>query len=59
MARDTAASSTDYSAQSSAGESVGGVRRVQPAAEIVRELADGAERLLGRWTQPALESQRV
>jgi NAD(P)H-dependent flavin oxidoreductase YrpB (nitropropane dioxygenase family) len=32
-----------------AGESVGGVTRVQPAAEIVRELADGAERLLRRW----------
>jgi NAD(P)H-dependent flavin oxidoreductase YrpB (nitropropane dioxygenase family) len=29
-----------------AGESVGAVKRVQPAAEIVRELADGAERLL-------------
>ena len=32
-----------------AGESVGGVRRVQPAAEIVRELAVEAERLLRRW----------
>jgi len=32
-----------------AGESVGGVTRVQPAAEIVRELADEAERLLRRW----------
>jgi NAD(P)H-dependent flavin oxidoreductase YrpB (nitropropane dioxygenase family) len=29
-----------------AGEGVGAVRRVQPAAEIVRELAEGAERLL-------------
>ena len=33
-----------------AGESVSGVTRVQPAAEIVRELAEGAERLLRRWT---------
>src|SRR5215207_7326674 len=32
-----------------AGESVGGVTRIQPAAEIVRELADQAERLLRRW----------
>ena len=32
-----------------AGESVGGVRRVQPAAQIVRELAEEAERLLRRW----------
>jgi len=32
-----------------AGESVGGVRRIQPAAEIVRELAGEAERLLRRW----------
>lgn len=32
-----------------AGESVGGVTHVQPAAEIVRELADGAEALLRRW----------
>ena len=32
-----------------AGESVGGVTRVQPAAEIVRELAGDAERLLRRW----------
>ena len=31
------------------GESVGGVRRVQPAAAIVREVADEAERLLRRW----------
>jgi len=34
-----------------AGESVGAVQRVQPAAEIVRELADGAKQLLGRWTK--------
>lgn len=32
-----------------AGESVGAVRGVSPAADIVRELADGAERLLRRW----------
>ncbi len=32
-----------------AGQSVGAVRRVQPAAEIVRELVDGAERLLAAW----------
>lgn len=29
-----------------AGQSVGAVRRIQPAVEIVRELCDGAERLL-------------
>jgi len=33
-----------------AGESVGAVRSVRPAGEIVRELASGAERLLGAWT---------
>lgn len=33
-----------------AGESVGGVTSVQPAATIVRELAGEAERLLRRWT---------
>jgi nitronate monooxygenase len=32
-----------------AGESVGGVRRLQPAAEIVNELASEAEALLRRW----------
>lgn len=32
-----------------AGESVSGVRKVQPAAAIVRELADDAEQLLRRW----------
>ncbi|MBL8796454.1 MAG: nitronate monooxygenase, partial [Planctomycetia bacterium] len=32
-----------------AGESVGAVKRIQPAAEIVRELAEGAEQLLQRW----------
>jgi nitronate monooxygenase len=32
-----------------AGESVGGVTRIQPAGEIVRELAEEAERLLRRW----------
>lgn len=35
-----------------AGESVGRVERVQPAAEIVRELAAEAERLLRRWSDP-------
>jgi NAD(P)H-dependent flavin oxidoreductase YrpB (nitropropane dioxygenase family) len=33
-----------------AGESVGGVKRVQPAADIVTELAEEAETLLRRWT---------
>jgi hypothetical protein len=32
-----------------AGESVGAVTRVHSAAEVVRELADGAERLLRVW----------
>jgi NAD(P)H-dependent flavin oxidoreductase YrpB (nitropropane dioxygenase family) len=32
-----------------AGESVGAVIKVQPAAEIVRELVDGAEQCLRRW----------
>ncbi|GAB4336674.1 MAG: enoyl-[acyl-carrier-protein] reductase FabK [Dehalococcoidia bacterium] len=32
-----------------AGESAGAVRAVQPAAEIVAELAEGAEHLLRRW----------
>ena len=32
-----------------AGESVGAVKRVQPAAAIVRELAGEAEQLLRRW----------
>ncbi len=39
-----------------AGESVGAVHGVQPAAEIVHELADGAERLLieaARLVEPA------
>lgn len=35
-----------------AGESVGGVTRVQPAAAIVHELAGEAERLLRRWDRP-------
>jgi NAD(P)H-dependent flavin oxidoreductase YrpB (nitropropane dioxygenase family) len=35
-----------------AGESVVGVTRVQPAAEIVREVADEADRLLRRWGGP-------
>ena len=33
-----------------AGELVGSVSRVQPAGEIVRELAEEAERLLRRWS---------
>ena len=32
-----------------AGESVGAVKSVQPAAEVMRELAEGAETLLRRW----------
>ncbi len=32
-----------------AGESVGAVKRVQPAAEIVRELTEEAETLLRQW----------
>ncbi len=32
-----------------AGESVAAVRAVQPAAEIVRELCEGAEQLLRKW----------
>ena len=32
-----------------AGESVGGITSVQPAATIVQELVNEAERLLGRW----------
>jgi nitronate monooxygenase len=32
-----------------AGQSVGAVKAIQSAGEIVRELADGAERLLHRW----------
>ena len=32
-----------------AGESVAGVKRLQPAADIVRELAGEAERLIRRW----------
>src|SRR5438046_65123 len=32
-----------------AGDSVGGVKRLQPAGEIVRELADEAEALLRTW----------
>jgi nitronate monooxygenase len=32
-----------------AGESVGGVSGVKPAADIVHELVDGAEGLLRRW----------
>ncbi len=32
-----------------AGESVSGIGRVQPAAEIIREMAEGAEQLLRQW----------
>lgn len=32
-----------------AGQAVGLVRRERPAADVVRELSDGAERLLRRW----------
>ncbi len=32
-----------------AGRHLGGVRRLQPAAEIVRELAEEADTLLSRW----------
>jgi hypothetical protein len=32
-----------------AGESVGAVTRIQPAAEILRELVDGATALLREW----------
>jgi nitronate monooxygenase len=32
-----------------AGQSAGATDRVLPAAQVVAELADGAERLLGRW----------
>jgi NAD(P)H-dependent flavin oxidoreductase YrpB (nitropropane dioxygenase family) len=32
-----------------AGESVDGVKAIQPAADIVRELSEGAEKLLRRW----------
>jgi nitronate monooxygenase len=32
-----------------AGESVDGIKGVQPAAEIIHELVDGAEQLLRRW----------
>ncbi|MBI3857988.1 MAG: hypothetical protein HY293_20100, partial [Planctomycetes bacterium] len=32
-----------------AGESVGSVKAVAPAADVLRELVDGAETLLLRW----------
>ena len=38
-----------------AGQSVGAVREVQHAGEIVTELMDGAERLLRAWTRRATE----
>jgi hypothetical protein len=34
-----------------AGEGVGAVKRREPAADIVREIAGEAERLLRRWAQ--------
>lgn len=36
-----------------AGQSVAGVTRIQPAAAVVSELMDEAERLLSRFTSPA------
>jgi NAD(P)H-dependent flavin oxidoreductase YrpB (nitropropane dioxygenase family) len=36
-----------------AGESVDGVKKLQPATEIVQELAGEAEQLLRRWTPPS------
>jgi nitronate monooxygenase len=36
-----------------AGESVGGVKRVQPAAEVLHELASEAEELLKRGLETA------
>jgi nitronate monooxygenase len=33
-----------------AGQGVGAVRERRPAGEIVRELAEGAEQLLRRWS---------
>jgi hypothetical protein len=33
-----------------AGETVGAVHHIEPAASIVRELAEGAEQLLRRWS---------
>jgi nitronate monooxygenase len=32
-----------------AGEAVGAIRSVEPAAELVRSLAEGAESLLRQW----------
>jgi hypothetical protein len=32
-----------------AGQGVGATREVLPAAQVIAELADGAERLLRRW----------
>src|SRR5207302_4267449 len=43
-----------------AGESVGGVKRLQPAGEIVRELADEAEALLRTWgTRTPLRRRQI
>ena len=45
-----------------AGQSVGAVRAVMPAAEVVRELAEGAERLLntaGHLSQPSTAARTL
>lgn len=42
-----------------AGESVGGVTKTQPAGDIVRELADEAERLLRRSYSPSENGRRA
>jgi len=38
-----------------AGESVGSVRRIQPAAEILRDLVEDAERRLHQWDREAVQ----
>jgi nitronate monooxygenase len=50
MTIDTTASGQIAAMPHWAGESVDGVTRLQPAAEIVHELADDAEKLLRRWS---------
>jgi NAD(P)H-dependent flavin oxidoreductase YrpB (nitropropane dioxygenase family) len=42
-----------------AGESVDGVKKIQPAAEIVQELAGEAEQLLRRWTPPSTAAHQM
>ena len=39
-----------------AGESAGAVTQVMPAADVVREQAEGAERLLRRWGGPTAQA---